>query len=289
MVKGIVLAGGSGTRLYPNTRAISKQLIPVYDKPMIYYPLSVLMLSGIRDILIISTEIDLPAFKRLLGDGSQWGIRLSYQIQEKPEGIAQAFIIAEDFIAKQPVCLILGDNIFYSENLLSLLQPIYNAQSGAHIFGYYVKNPQHYGVASFDDKGQLVDLIEKPQNPPSPWAITGLYFYDGEVSSMAKSLKPSARGELEVTDLSRAYLAKNQLTLHYLPRGSAWLDTGTFDGLHQASQFVEKIEKRQGLKIACLEEIALHNKWISKHQIMKQIKFYGDCDYSKYLKKLISL
>lgn len=287
MVKGIVLAGGSGTRLYPSTRAISKQLIPVYDKPMIYYPLSVLMLAGIRDILIISTAFDQPAFQRLLGDGSQWGIRLSYQIQEKPEGIAQAFIIAEDFIAHQSVSLILGDNIFYSENLLSLLQPIISAEEGAHIFAYHVNNPQHYGVARFDSAGSLVDLVEKPMNPPSSWAITGLYCYDGDVARIAKSLKPSARGELEITDLSRVYLEKNQLHLHYLPRRAAWLDTGTFDNMLEAANFVQILEKRQGLKIACLEEIAWRKGFINDEQLSDLAVGLAKSGYGNYLTDLL--
>lgn len=287
MVKGIVLAGGSGTRLYPSTQAISKQLIPVYDKPMIYYPLSVLMLSGIRDILIISTEVDQPAFKRLLGDGSQWGVQFSYQIQKKPEGIAQAFIIAEDFIANQSVCLILGDNIFYSDNLSSILQPICNVQSGAHIFAYHVRNPSQYGVASFDASGRLLDLIEKPVNPPSSWAITGLYLYDAAVSEMAKSLKPSARGELEITDLSRAYLEQGLLQLHRLPRGSAWLDTGTFEGMLDAANFVHTLEKRQGLKIACPEEIAWRKGFITDDALKDLAKDLLKSGYGDYLKNLL--
>ena len=287
MVKGIVLAGGSGTRLYPSTQAISKQLIPVYDKPMIYYPLSVLMLSGIRDILIISTEVDQPAFKRLLGDGSQWGVQFSYQVQKKPEGIAQAFIIAEDFIANQPVCLILGDNIFYSDHLASLLQSVDSAQLGAHIFAYHVQDPSQYGVASFDASGCLLDLIEKPVNPPSSWAITGLYFYDAAVSEMAKSLKPSARGELEITDLSRAYLEKGLLTLHRLPRGAAWLDTGTFDGMLDAANFVSTLEKRQRLKIACLEEIAWRKGFITDEALKALAKVLVKSGYGDYLTNLL--
>ncbi len=286
-MKGILLAGGSGTRLYPSTLAISKQLIPVYDKPMVYYPLSVLMLCDIRDILIITTQEDQPNFKRLLGDGSQWGIHLSYCIQEKPEGIAQAFILAEDFISHEPVCLILGDNIFYCDSLSQLMEDAMNLKEGAHVFAYHVKTPENYGVAAFNENGEVIDIIEKPAVPPSAWAITGLYFYDGEVSSIAKKLKPSARGELEITDLSREYLKKKKLTLHYLPRGAAWLDTGSFDGMLEAAHFVQVLEKRQGLKIASPEEVAWRKGFIDAQQLLTLANKTQKSGYGKYLKSLL--
>lgn len=285
-MKGIILAGGSGTRLYPNTLATSKQLIPVYDKPMIYYPLSVLMLAEIRDILIITTPNDQAAFQRLLGDGSQWGLRLEYMIQAKPEGIAQAFILAEDFIKNDSVCLILGDNIFYSENLSHVLHPAFS-ETGAHVFAYHVKHPESYGVAVFNEEGQVVDIVEKPKQAPSPWAITGLYFYDSQVAEIAKSLKPSARGELEITDLSREYLKRNQLQLHYLPRGAAWLDTGTFDGMLEAAQFVQVLEKRQGLKIACPEEIAWRKGFINEEALLTLANKLDKSGYGSYLRDLL--
>ncbi len=286
-MKGIILAGGSGTRLYPNTLAVSKQLIPVYDKPMIYYPLSILMLSDIRDILIISTEQDQPAFKRLLGDGSQWGVQFTYLIQPKPEGIAQAFILAENFIQNEPVCLVLGDNIFYAGNLAAVLQPALTLKTGAHIFAYQVKHPESYGVAVFDESGHFIDLVEKPISAPSNWAITGLYFYDAHVVEIAKTLKPSARGELEITDLSRAYLKNNQLQINYFPRGSAWLDTGTPDNMLEAAQFVQLLERRQGLRIACPEEIAWRKKYINDEQLQRLAHPLSKSGYGEYLLQLL--
>ena len=286
-MKGIILAGGSGTRLYPNTLAVSKQLIPVYDKPMIYYPLSVLMLAGIREIAIITTPHDQACFKRLLGDGSQWGIQFTYLIQEKPEGLAQAFIVAEDFIDQQSVCLILGDNIFYCDKLSEILADAVALKEGAHIFAYHVKTPEAYGVAAFNTEGELIDLVEKPAVAPSPWAITGLYFYDHHVVDYAKSLKPSARGELEITDLSRLYLKEKKLTLNRLPRGAAWLDTGTFDGMLDAANYVQVLEKRQDLKIACPEEIAWRKGFINDDQLLALAKFLNKSGYGQYLVNLV--
>ncbi len=286
-MKGIILAGGSGTRLYPNTLSVSKQLIPVYDKPMVYYPLSVLMLAGIRDILILTTPSDQLSFQKLLGNGQQWGLTFSYLTQPKPEGIAQAFLIAEDFIANESVCLILGDNIFYSEHLSHLLEKPTQMERGAHVFGYHVQHPEAYGVAQFDDQQKLVDIVEKPTKAPSPWAITGLYFYDKYVVEYTKNLNPSARGELEITDLSREYLKRGELTLNFLPRGSAWLDTGTFDGMLDAANYVQVIEKRQDLKIACPEEIAWRKGWINDQQLLLLAKPLKKSGYGAYLEKLL--
>ncbi len=266
-MKGIVLAGGAGTRLYPLTRAISKQLLPVYDKPMIYYPLSVLMLAGIRDILVISSPRDLPQFKALLGDGEGWGVNLNYAIQESPDGLAQAFLIGEEFIGDDSVCLVLGDNIFYSQNLSALLQSAAKRDSGATVFGYAVGNPSAYGVMSFDENGKPNAIVEKPDNPPSNVAITGLYFYDNDVVSIAKDVKPSARGELEITDVTNAYLQRGDLEVAMLGRGAAWLDTGTHHSLLAASQYIEVIEARQGMKICCPEEIAWRMGYIDNNQL----------------------
>lgn len=287
--KGIVLAGGSGTRLYPLTIAVSKQLMPVYDKPMIYYPLSVLMLSGIREILLITTPDDLPLFKRLLGDGSQFGIQLSYAEQPSPDGLAQAFTIAADcgFLNEEPVALILGDNLFYGNDFVRSLEQADQQSQGATVFGYHVANPEAYGVVEFAADGTVLSLEEKPQEPKSNYAIPGLYFYDEQVVSLARSLKPSARGELEITDLNRLYLEQASLKVELLGRGTAWLDTGTHDSLLQAANFVEVIESRQGLKIACLEEIAYSNAWIDKSLLEKQIQFLGKSGYGAYLKNIL--
>jgi glucose-1-phosphate thymidylyltransferase len=285
-MKGIILAGGSGTRLYPITKSISKQIIPVYDKPMIYYPLSVLMLAGIRDILIISTPQDIPLYQHLLEDGSQLGIRISYAIQPSPDGLAQAFIIGEEFIGDDHVCMILGDNIFYGYNFRSLLEEAAVIEDGALVFGYYVNDPERYGVAEFDEEGRVLSLEEKPSDPRSNYAVTGLYFYSNDVVQKAKSLKPSSRGELEITDLNRLYLNEGRLKVKLLGRGFAWLDTGTHDSLLQASNFIATIEQRQGLKISCIEEIAFKKGYINKGQLLELAKPLLKNQYGEYLCKL---
>ncbi|ASB51207.1 glucose-1-phosphate thymidylyltransferase RfbA [Alkalitalea saponilacus] len=285
-MKGIILAGGSGTRLYPATRSISKQIIPVYDKPMIYYPLSVLMLSGIREVLIISTPEDLPLYKRLFGDGANMGLSLSYADQPSPDGLAQAFLIGEEFIGDDPVCLILGDNIFYGFEFGKILREANKLKDGALVFGYYVNDPERYGVAEFDKSGKVLSIEEKPEKPKSNFAVTGLYFYGSDVVSKAKTLKPSKRGELEITDLNRLYLNEEKLHVKLLGRGMAWLDTGTHDSLLQASNFISTIEKRQGLKIACIEEIAYKKGWIDKKSLLELAKPLEKNEYGQYLKKI---
>ncbi|MFN7038436.1 MAG: glucose-1-phosphate thymidylyltransferase RfbA [Alphaproteobacteria bacterium] len=287
-MKGIILAGGSGTRLLPLTKTISKQILPVYDKPMIYYPLATLMLADIRDILIISTPRDLPFIQTLLGDGSKYGISLSYLEQPKPEGIAQSFIIGEKFIGKDSVSLILGDNIFYGHNIINSLINAQQNTTGATIFAYHVKDPKRYGVVEFNDDFEVISVEEKPANPKSPWAITGLYYYDNQIIDIAKNLKPSARGELEITDANRIYLEQKQLKVELLGRGMAWLDTGTFDSLISAGQFVKTIEERQGLKISCIEEVAYNKGYINQEDLLALASTYGNNDYGNYLRNILT-
>lgn len=282
-MKGIILAGGSGTRLYPITKSISKQIIPVYDKPMIYYPLSVLMLAGIREILVISTPKDIPLYQDLLGDGKQLGISISYEIQPSPDGLAQAFIIGEKFIGNDSVCLVLGDNIFYGYSFGKILTDTAALKDGAVVFGYYVKDPERYGVVEFDEKGNVISLEEKPTKPKSNYAVTGLYFYSNDVVEKAKTLKPSARGELEITDLNRLFLNENRLKVELMGRGMAWLDTGTHDSLLQASNFIATIEQRQGLKVSCIEEIAFNSGYIDKEQLLNLAEPMKKNQYGEYL------
>jgi len=287
-VKGIILAGGSGTRLYPVTQVVSKQLLPVYDKPMVYYPLSTLMLAGIRDILVISTPQDTPRFEQLLGDGKRWGVRLSYAVQPKPQGIAQAFLVGREFIGTDSVALVLGDNIFYGNDLTELLQRASSAKSGATVFAYPVHDPQRYGVVEFDARGKAIGIEEKPKQPKSRYAVVGLYFYDNRVVTIAENLKPSARGELEITDVNRVYLERGELQALPMGRGMAWLDTGTHDTLLEAAHFIETIERRQGLKIACPEEIAYRLGYIDARQLEAQAKPLANSGYGEYLLRVLN-
>ncbi|MCG2608813.1 glucose-1-phosphate thymidylyltransferase RfbA [Acinetobacter sp. SM34] len=285
--KGIILAGGSGTRLYPITKGVSKQLLPIYDKPMIYYPLSVLMLAGIQDVLIITTPEDKGSFERLLGDGSQFGIRLQYAVQPSPDGLAQAFIIGEDFIGDSNICLVLGDNIFYGQGFTPMLRQAVARGQGATVFGYQVKDPERFGVVEFDEQRRAVSLEEKPKHPKSNFAVTGLYFYDNDVIQIAKQVKPSDRGELEITTVNQMYLERGDLNVELLGRGFAWLDTGTHSSLLEAAQFVETLEKRQGYKVACLEEIAFNQGWLSKEQVLEIGQSMSKNDYGQYLISLV--